>query len=331
MSLCIALFVPSLFAETTATTASLTADPAQVATPPSNLEEVTPQLKWSHQFQFAGYYAAQLKGFYQDEGLDVTIKPRDRYQNNIQQVIDGEAEYGVSDSVLMLYQARNEPVVMIAPIFQHSPQAIVTLKSSGIDTPYKLHKKSISFYKDDTDGFPLLAMFEQLGIQPNLDRMVKKTGPQPLIRGEIDAYPCYLSNEPYLLEKMGYELNVFRPQNYGVDFYGDILFTSRAEATQNPERVERFKRATIKGWYYALNNKKELAQYIQTALGSTDSLEHLLYEADVIEEVMGAKSVPIGTLNVGRLQFMHKLFEKHDLIEKNLPLKRAFSALERTF
>ena len=101
----------------------------------SALEKVTLQLKWAHQFQFAGYYAAQLKGYYRDEGLDVTINPRDPYKNNIQQVIDGEVEYSISDSSLLLYQARNEPVVIVAPIFQHSPQAVATLKSSGIDTP----------------------------------------------------------------------------------------------------------------------------------------------------------------------------------------------------
>lgn len=284
----------------------------------SKLEKVTLQLKWLHQFQFAGYYAAHLKGFYQDEGLDVTIKQRDRYQNNIKQVIDGDAEYGVADSVLLLYQARNEPIVMIAPILQHSPQAIITLKSSGIDTPYKLNNRTLSFYNDDTDGFPLLAMFEQLGVQPTLDRRVKKTGPESLMRGEVDAYPGYLSNEPYLLEKAGYELNVFRPMNYGIDLYGDILFTNQTEALQNPERVERFKRATIKGWYYALNNKEELAQYIQTTLGSKKPLEHLLHEADVIEEIMAANTVPIGTLDVGRLQFIHNLFQKHGLIQKKL-------------
>ncbi|MBN2866198.1 MAG: diguanylate cyclase [Thiotrichales bacterium] len=287
----------------------------------NSLEKVTLQLKWLHQFQFAGYYAAQLKGFYKEEGLDVTIKPRDPYQNNIKQVIEGQAEYGVSDSVLLLYQARNEPVVLISAIFQHSPQAIVTLKSSGLDSPYKLDKKSIAFYKEDTDGFPLLAMFEQLGVQPKIDRMLIKGGPETLIRGETQAYPCYLSNEPYLLKQAGQEINIIKPMNFGIDFYGDILFTNRNEATQHPERVERFKRATIKGWHYALEHKKELAEHIKYTLGADKTIDHLLYEADVIEEMMGVKSVPIGTIDSGRLQFMHNLFEKHGLIQKKLNLE----------
>jgi len=285
------------------------------------LENVTLQLKWLHQFQFAGYYAAQMKGFYKEEGLEVKIKPRDPYKNNIQQVIDGEAEYGIADSVLLLYQARNEPVVLVAPIFQHSPQAIVTLKSSGIDTPYKLNKKNITFYKEDTDGFPLLAMFEQLGVQPKIDRMLIKGGPESLIRGETQAYPCYLSNEPFLLQKAGQEINIIRPLNYGIDFYGDMLFTSKNEANQHPDRVERFKRATLKGWQYALDHKRELAQYIKNHLGSDKTLEHLMFEADVIEEMMAVKSVPIGTVDIGRLEFMQNLFRRHGLIQKNFNFK----------
>lgn len=290
-------------------------------TAPPELEKVTLQLKWLHQFQFAGYYAAKYKGFYEDEGLDVEIKQRDLHQNNIQQVIDGEAEYGVSDSILLLYQARKKPVVIVAPIFQHSPQVLVTLKSSGIDSPYKLDDKNITFYQKDTDGFPLLAMFEHLGIKPNLDRNIIKSDPETLIRGETQAYPGYLSNEPYQLTKSGYEINIFRPMNFGIDFYGDILFTHQDEALNHPKRVERFKRATLKGWRYALNHKLELARYIQQNLNSNKELNHLLYEADAIEEVMSIKSVPIGTLDKGRLTFMQNLFKKHGLIDKRLPIE----------
>jgi len=290
---------------------------AQVETTTSpELEKVTLQLKWLHQFQFAGYYAAKLKGFYADEGLDVEIKQRDLHHNNIQQVIDGDAQYGVSDSILLLYQARNEPVVIVAPIFQHSPQVLVTLKSSGIDNPYQLDDKNIAFYLKDTDGFPLLAMFEQMGVKPSLNRIVIKAEPEQLIKGETEAYPAYLSNEPYKLQKAGYDINIFRPMNFGIDFYGDMLFTSKQEALNHPERVARFKRATLKGWNYALKHKKELAQHIQTELNTDKTLEHLLYEANVIEEIMATNSVPIGTLDKGRLQFMLNLFQKHGLIEK---------------
>lgn len=286
----------------------------------AGLEKVTLQLKWLHQFQFAGYYAAQLKGFYAEEGLDVTIRERDMFKNNIRQVIDGEAEYGVSDSVLLLYQARGEPVVIVAPIFQHSPQIVVTLQSSGLDSPYALHNRNIAFYQKDTDGFPLLAMLEQLKVRPHLERVLIKTDPAMLVRGEVDAYPCYVTNEPYLFREMGADINIIRPMNYGIDLYGDMLFTSQNEAARHPERVARFKRATLRGWEYALAHKQEMAEYIHQHLQSSKSLAHLLYEADAIEEIIAAKTTPLGTMSEGRLRFISELFQQHELIDKPFSL-----------
>lgn len=286
------------------------------------LEKVTLQLKWLHQFQFAGYYAAQQKGFYADEGLEVDIRPRDLMKNNILQVIEGEAEYGVADTVLLLYQARNEPVVIVAPIFQHSPNVLMTLESSDIYSAYDLQDKEVAFYQKDTDGFPLLAMFENIHISPKLKRIAAKTEPEMLVRGEVDAYACYISNEPYTLQQQGIKTRIIQPMNYGIDFYGDMLFTSRQEAEQHPDRVERFKRATLKGWKYALSHKVEIAKYIQRELGSAKTLEHLLYEADAIEELIAPKTIPIGSMDEGRFKFMSELFVKHGLIDKPFSLNK---------
>ncbi len=123
-------------------------------------EKVILQLKWLHQFQFAGYYTALEKGFYNDVGLDVEIRQRDLGKNNIDQVLNNEAQYGISDSILLLYRAQNKPVVIISPIFQHSPSVILTLKSGGLDSPYKLNGKKLVFYEKDTDGFGILSMLK---------------------------------------------------------------------------------------------------------------------------------------------------------------------------
>ena len=164
-------------------------------------EKVVLQLKWLHQFQFAGYYAAKEKGFYDELGLDVEIRERDRSKNNIEQVINGEAEYGIADSVLLLYRSKKEPLVIVTPIFQHSPGVILTLKSSGIDSPYKLDNKKLLFYKKDADGFGILAMFEHLNIKPFFDRTKDKKGFTSLIKNEVDAYAGYLSNEPFYFKE----------------------------------------------------------------------------------------------------------------------------------
>ncbi|MBU4109801.1 ABC transporter substrate-binding protein, partial [bacterium] len=198
-------------------------------------EKVSLQLKWLHQFQFAGYYAAKEKGFYEEEGLDVTIKERNLQENNIDQVINGESQYGVTDSILFLYQEQKKPVVLVAPIFQHSPSVLITLKSSGIDSPYQLDGKRISFYRKDTDGFGILAMLQSLEIQPILDRNKESTDYRHLMYKKTDAYASYMTNEAYSLLAEGVAINIIDPANYGFDLYGDMLFTSAHEAQTNPQ------------------------------------------------------------------------------------------------
>uniref|UniRef100_Q31E96 diguanylate cyclase n=1 Tax=Hydrogenovibrio crunogenus (strain DSM 25203 / XCL-2) TaxID=317025 RepID=Q31E96_HYDCU len=286
----------------------------------SALEKVTLQLKWHHQFQFAGYYAAQKEGYYQAEGLDVDIQPRDLHENNIQQVIDNKAQYGVADSILLLYQAKKAPLVIVAPIFQHSPQVLFTLASSGIDSPYKLKNKKIALYQKDTDGFSVLAMLHEVGVSPTVERTIKSDASM-LVQNQVDAYAGYLTNEAYTFHENNIPINVINPLNYGIDLYGDMLFTSQKEVSQHPERVEKMRRATLKGWRYAMAHKTEMAHYIQSHYQMKKSFKHLMYEANAIENVMSLSTTPIGTLDEGRLQFIANLFQKHGLIDNKVNLK----------
>jgi len=283
-------------------------------------EKVILQLKWLHQFQFAGYYAAFEKGFYKDVGLDVEIRQRDLAKNNIEQVISGEAQYGVTDSILLLYRAKNQPVVIVSPIFQHSPAIIITLKKSGIDSSYKLKGEKLVFYEKDTDGFSILAMLKELDITPNIIRIRNKTNHQDLIEGKIDAYSAYLTNEPYYFIEKGIDINILNPANYGADFYGDMLFTNDSEAKNHPNRVEKFRKATLKGWKYALEHKEEIIKLIHTKYAPNKSLKHLRYEADGIEQMIQHKTIPLGTLDKGRLEYAINSYKKFGLIDQKIPI-----------
>ena len=288
----------------------------------AQLEAISLQLKWRHQFQFAGYYAAKIKGFYEAEGLDVTIKERDVHTNNIEQVINGNSEYGIADSMIMLYQAKQAPVTIVSTIFQHSPQVFISLKSSNITSPYDIEGKNIAFYPKDTDGFPLLAMLHENGVNIDPQRIYIKSIPELLISRQVDVYPVYLSNEPFYFYQRGIDINIINPINFGVDFYGDLIFTNHAELKHHPKRVEAFKRASIKGWEYALKNKDEIINYIINDLKVNKTYEHLAYEAKVIEEAIQPESIPIGTTNPGRFEYIQRLFEKQKIINTGLDLKQ---------
>lgn len=286
------------------------------------LEKVSVQLKWHHQFQFAGYYAALEKGFYKAEGLDVTLKDRDVSKNNVEQILAGESQYGIADSVLFLYQAHQKPIVIIAPIFQHSPNVLITLKSSGIDSPYKLIGKKIAMYPNDADGLPLLAMLHETGVlKKGFHRVNTHFNINALTAKEVDAHHGYVTNEPFAMLQKGVETNIIHPQHFGVDLYGDMLFTTQNELTSHPERVAAMKRATLRGWEYALTHKEEMIALIRTKYAPQKSLEQLRYEAEGIASVIDSATIPIGTLDYGRFEYIQNLLKRHALIDSTVALE----------
>ncbi|MBT7768693.1 MAG: ABC transporter substrate-binding protein, partial [Rhodospirillales bacterium] len=158
------------------------------------LEKVKIQLKWFHQFQFAGYYAAKEKGFYREEGLDVEIVERDPKKDNIEEVISGNAEYGVADSGLLLSRLQGKPVVMLSQIFQHSPLVFLTLRSSGLRTPFDLLGKTLMVDSAGNGDAPVKAMIlKALG---NLNKVKWKQHNYQfgeLVDGKVDAMFAYIS------------------------------------------------------------------------------------------------------------------------------------------
>jgi diguanylate cyclase (GGDEF)-like protein/PAS domain S-box-containing protein len=227
----------------------------------------------------------------------------------------------VADSALLLNKSKNNPVVIVSAIFQHSPNVLITLKSSELNSPYDFDNKDILTYANNTDSFAIYAMFKKLGIKPNF---IEKKDPYDyikLINHEVDVTPSYLSNEPFYLKEKNIPINIINPRNYGFDLYGDMLFTNKNEAINYPERVEKFKQATLKGWEYALNHKEEVIQLIHNKYTTKKSIEHLRFEANVIEEMIDKESVSLGTIDKGRLKYISDLYKDYGLSTHGLDIK----------
>lgn len=289
----------------------------------ASAETVRIQLKWFHQFQFAGYYAALEKGYFAEEGLQVELIERDIRRNNIQQVLAGEAEYGIADSAILLYQQQGAPLRIVAPIFQHSPNVIVTRADSGILSPQDLVGRRVRLYNNETDGFPIMAMLAEQGVlAQGVIRQPYSPDLEALIRNETDAIFAYSSNEPFQLREKGLDVRIIHPAHYGIDMYGDMLFSSESEAIQHPERVQAMRRAVLRGWEYALDNKLEIAQLIREKYSQRKSLAALMFEAHAIEQAVDRFTVPLGTLDSGRLQYIAGIYQRHGLLDDHFRVDR---------
>lgn len=258
-------------------------------------EKVTLQLKWKHQFQFAGYYAAKAKGFYAEEGFDVTIKEYNMDGLVSDHVLSGEADFGIADSSLVLQHMQGKDVVLLTAVFQRSPMIIMTTKESGIKSPYDLIGKKL-MYRKNSDDASLTAMFTFLGIRPEQLIHVPHTfQDDALLNGTADAMAAYSTNQPFLYDSLGIPVNIIDPANYGVDFYGDLLFSSKDYVTNNPERAEAFKRASLKGWAYAIENQAEIVRLILTQYNPALNPKKVTKEAEATAQLINMDIIPIGT------------------------------------
>ena len=267
----------------------------------ANPTPVTIQLRWYHQFQFAGYYAALEKGFYADAGLDVHLLEGGIGIDPVTEVLSGKADFGILTSGLVLDFMHNKPVLLLASIFQHSPNVLLCAKD--IHYPSDLVGKRTVFMGGDGD-VELKSIFINEGI--SLDKLrvePDKHHLQDLIDGHIDALYAYASNEPFSLKEKEIPYTLFKPEDYGMDFYGDVLFTNTQLQKIKPEMVKSFRLATIKGWYYALEHSEEIVDLILKKYNSQHkSKAHLLYEAQTLGKLIASDVISIGHSNIYRWQ-----------------------------
>ena len=280
---------------------------------------VTLQLKWLHQFEFAGYYAADIKGYYAEKGLKVTIKPGDKNHSPVTEVLRGRATFGINDCDLLINYTKGDPIVAMGSLFQHSPYIILATPYQNIHSPSDLIGKRI-LSSDNYGWAQMKAMLMREGIPLDSVRKLDHTWkPMDLLNGNADAMTGYVTVEPYQFLKMGIDLSYIDPINYGVDFYGDVLFTQQSVINNDPGLTEAFRKASIKGWEYATAHPEEIIKYILTLPGVERrgvTKESLMYEAVQMRKLMIPDLVEIGHMNEGRWQHILDIYTKLGLVGK---------------
>lgn len=280
----------------------------------ADLQPVTLQLKWYHQFQFAGYYAALQQGFYEDEGLQVTIQEGGPSVAVDLEVLSGRADFGVLGSELIEGRILGKPLVLLAVIMQHSTRAIIVRTESDINGPADFIGRRVILNRNEDAEFR--AMFAAEGI--SFDRLsvtAKDQGAnRAFIEGRVDALNGSIANQPFTFTQAGLNVKTIRPISYGIDFYGDSLFTSEAYIKDNPEQAEAFRRASLKGWYYAMNNVEKVVDLILSDYSQSKTREHLFFEAKTLRELILPELVDIGHISLHRIERIAYFYSQLGLV-----------------
>ncbi len=291
------------------------------------LDKVVLQLRWEPQFQFAGYYAALWQGFYEEEGFSVEIRSGFSDEGEVIQATEevqaGRADFGVGAVDILLANDQNEPLTVVAAIFQRSAVGYYMKEGTRVRTPVDLVHVNTARREDDLLDIELQAMLIAEGIDPELLSYTEKQGSfvlKDLLMGEYDVVPVYLGSILKEAEDAGISLQVMRPIDHGIDFYGDSLFTSTKLTLESPELVERFRKATLKGWLFALEHPETMATSIaETFYPERDQEEVLsynLFQANQVRELSYFPVVELGNLHAFRWEEMHRLLSQLNMLQQ---------------
>lgn len=284
-----------------------------------SLEQVKVQLKWLHQFQFAGYYAAIEQGYYKEAGLDVELLEGRPGLDPADVVLGGEADFGVGTPELLLSYAQSDPIVVLAVIFQHSPYVFITTKESGLDDIGDFAGKRIMIEPQSAELYAYLKR-EQIPLE-DIEVLPHTFSVDDLINGKADAMSAYSTTEPFQLAEAGVPYSVFSPRASGVDFYGDCLFATQELVDERPELTKRFLDATLKGWRYAMDNPEEIIDLILKEYLPEGNRKALQFEAEKMRDLMHSKLVPIGYMYPGRWQHISDTYRDLGMIEGPVELE----------
>jgi len=235
-------------------------------------EKVTIQLKWVTQAQFAGYYVAQDKGYYQAEGLDVTIKPGGPDIGTPQVLAGGGADV-IIDWMPSALASREKGVALvnIAQIFKKSGMMLTCRKDSGIKSPSDFRGKTLGvwFYGNE---YPFLSWMSKLGIPTTGGSngvTVLKQGfnVDPILQKQAECVSTMTYNEYWQIVDAGLspsELVVYKYEDQGVSTLEDGLYVMEKNLKNKAfvSKMARFLKASIKGWKYAGDHPDEAADIV---------------------------------------------------------------------
>jgi len=276
----------------------------------SATQKVSLQLQWKYQFQFAGYIVAKEKGFYKEGGMDVELREWTPGLDMIQEVIKGKSTFSIARPTSFIDHNTINQVQFLGAIYQSSPLVLLTDKSLGIEHIKDFKGKTLMSSGDLRSDASIVSMMYSHGVDfKSLNVKKPSFDVTDLLNGKTDLIASYVSNEPYVLKKMGGNPVIFDPKDYGFDFYNDILITSTQLTVNDPKLVEDFLDATLKGWNYAFENVQETAKLIYEKYNTQNkSLDALIYEGRTLKPLALDGVVPLGTIKKEKMQRMYDIY-----------------------
>ncbi|MBN1487580.1 MAG: ABC transporter substrate-binding protein [Anaerolineae bacterium] len=277
---------------------------------------------------FVGVYVAQEKGFFAEENLTVDIQHSAGRGEHLQLLTSGKVHVTTQDAAVLLMRRADPglPLVSIALIGQRGQQAYVALEESGIETPQEWAGHKVGF--KGTPPPDLYALLDTAGLnEDDVELINVGFDPRVLAEGLVDVYPVYNSNEPYLLQEWGYNLNQWEAADYDITTLGLTYVTTPDIIEQNSDALGRFVKAALRGIAYAEAHPDEAVEIVMQYAGEESDPDHMRYMLET--ELEDAQSALVEEYGVGwqtkeQWQALADMLLKYNVITEAVPVDEAF-------
>ena len=288
-------------------------------------QKITFSPQWSAQSQFAGYYAALEKGFYDEAGLDVSIVHPSNSYSSINMLKDGTTDFITCELIqAMMASDKGIRLVNLLQTTQHTTLVLIS-HEKDISKMSDLAGRRIGTWKVGFSEIPYIIDKEhKLGIE-----WVKFINPLNIyISGAIDATLGKSYNEGILFSMSGITPgSILRFSEMGYDYPEDGLYVSEAFFKKNPDVCRKFAEASRKGWEWVRNNRKEAVDIVMKYVKEANVSTNIYVQKWMLEEVLEMQEdekgeAPSYQLNANAFYWLNDVLLKHGYISKPVEYER---------
>jgi NitT/TauT family transport system substrate-binding protein len=252
-------------------------------------DEVSLRLNWYLGGLHAPFYLGQERGYYQDEGIELTIN-EGRGSGVAAQIIAAKGDtFGMSDAgTLMLGASKGQPIQAVMSLLNTSGFGIIYIEGKGIETVQDLEGKTLAVSPGDalTQLFPAVVAANNLNADAiNLVFMDPPAKPVAVMEGRADALLGGIDDQFFLLEQRGFDAGAIRFADVGVNTVGITIHTHEDVIRDNPDLVRRFVAASVRSWQAALDDPEaavDAALVVKPDLDKDSTLKQLVVDLDLL-------------------------------------------------
>lgn len=293
----------------------------------AELAKASVRLKWLAQAQFAGFYVGVAKGYYKDAGIDLTINPGGPNISVENLVASGADTFGLGGGEESLLSSRDKglPIVGLAMLHQHTPYGFVVKTDSPIKTFKDVRGKKVSVFF--TGGqYVLYAMIAASGIP--LDEVTvtpQQVSMTPFLKGDVDMAAATFYNELLTLKDQNVAYRMFTAEELGISVPRDALITSEKVIVEQPQLVQGFVTATMKGWKAALQNRVEAIDILMQAVPGLERPHQVGMLDEIAKLMLAGKAADegIGVIDAPTLANVNKLLAEYKVLSAPVDVAKA--------